>query len=286
MLSKVAALSVMASGALASASEANPIRRVVTLMQDMQKELESEGAKEDDLFKKFSCYCSGNTDNLSKAAEEAAAQIEELTAKVKAEKAEKKQTEEELKQHKKDRSTAKQDLEKATAIRKKEHETYLAAAGDTQSNIDATKGAVKALEAGMGATAFIQTPFASQLKALVASVETVDANDRETLMAFLQNQASGDYVPQAGQIVGILKNMLDEMDKSLGGIVGDEEAAVAAFKDLKGAKEKEIALLPAPSSPRRSAWANSPSPSFRTRTPPRTRPRTWRTARSSWPTWP
>jgi len=70
---------------------ANPIRRVVTLMQDMQKEIEAEGEKEEGLYKKFMCYCKGNTDNLSKAGEEAAAQIEELTAKVKAEKAEKQQ---------------------------------------------------------------------------------------------------------------------------------------------------------------------------------------------------
>jgi len=241
MISKVVAVSALAAaGVQAASTEANPIRRVVTLMQDMQKELEAEGAKEDDLFKKFSCYCSGNTENLTKAGEEAAAQIEELTAKVKAEKAEKKQVAEELKQHKKDRSTAKQDLEKATAIRKKEHETYLATAGDTQANIEATKGAVKALESGMGGAAFIQTPFASQLKALVSTVESVDANDRETLMAFLQ--ANGDYVPASGQIVGILKNMLDEMDKGLNGMVSDEDSAAAAFKDLKAAKQKEIAL--------------------------------------------
>merc|ERR1719421_675248 len=71
----------------------------------------------------------------------------------------------------------------------------------------------------------------------------MDASDRETLLNFLQNK--GDYQPSSNQIVGILKNMLDEMDKSLGGIVSDEEAAVASFKDLKAAKEKEIALATA-----------------------------------------
>jgi len=70
-------------------------------------------------------------------------------------------------------------------------------------------------------------------------MENIDASDRETLMNFLQ--ASGDYVPASGQIVGILKNMLDEMDKSLGGVVTDEEEAAASFKDLKAAKSKEIA---------------------------------------------
>jgi hypothetical protein len=161
MLSKI----VLASAAVASVFGAqegkNPIRRVVTLMQDMQKEIEVEGEKEDELYKKFECYCSGNTKNLSKAGEDASAQIAELSALVKEETAEKKQTEEELKQHKVDRSTATQDLSKATALRKKEHETYVAESGDTKANIDATKGAIATLEKGMGATAFIQTPVAS-----------------------------------------------------------------------------------------------------------------------------
>ena len=83
----LALASVSAEEASTSTSTgANPIRRVVTLMQDMQKEIEAEGKKEDDLYRKFKCYCSGNTENLSKAGEEAAAQIEELTAKVKEEK--------------------------------------------------------------------------------------------------------------------------------------------------------------------------------------------------------
>jgi len=217
---------------------ANPIRRVVTLMQDMQKEIEVEGDKEKVLYDKFMCYCKGNTDNLSKAGEEAAAQIEELTAKVKAEKAEKQQVTEELKQHKQDRADAKQDLQKATKIREKENAAYVEAAGDAKANIDAMNGAIKTLEQGMGAGAFIQTPVASQLKNLVASVSSVDANDREEVMAFLEQ--SGDYVPQSGQIVGILKNMKDDMDKSLGGIVGDEEAAAKGFAELKNSKKAEI----------------------------------------------
>jgi len=244
MLNKIAIAAAAVAGVSAAETGANPIRRVVTLMQDMQKEIEAEGKKEDDLYRKFKCYCSGNTENLSKAGEEAAAQIEELTAKVKEEKAEKKQLVEELKQHKSDRANAKQDLAKASKIREKEHEAYLAAAGDTKENIDATNQAIGALEKGMAGNSFIQSPVASKLKALIQRSESIqekmDQSDRETLMNFLQ--ASGDYAPASGQIVGILKNMKDEMDKSLGGIVADEESAAKSFVDLKGAKQKEIAL--------------------------------------------
>jgi len=239
-LTKAAVAAAVSAGAVQAITiQANPIRRVVTLMQDMQKEIEAEGKKEDDLYKKFECYCSGNNENLSKEGEDAATQIEELEAKIKEEKASKKQLVEELKQHKKDRYGATQDLEKATTIRKKENEAYIAAAGDTKQNIDATNSAITSLEKGMG-NAFLQTPTASKLKSLIADVPQMDSSDREVLSNFLQ--ANGDYAPASGQIVGILKNMKDEMDKSLGGIVGEEEQAVASFKDLKAAKDKEIAL--------------------------------------------
>ena len=35
----------------------NPIRRIVTLLQEMQKEIETEGEKEEEAFEKFMCYC-------------------------------------------------------------------------------------------------------------------------------------------------------------------------------------------------------------------------------------
>jgi len=35
----------------------NPIRRVVTMLQMMQKKITAEGEKEKELFDKFMCYC-------------------------------------------------------------------------------------------------------------------------------------------------------------------------------------------------------------------------------------
>jgi hypothetical protein len=55
--------------ALTLQAEANPIRKVVTLLQDMQKEIEKEGEVEKDMFEKFMCYCDGNTEGMSKAVE-------------------------------------------------------------------------------------------------------------------------------------------------------------------------------------------------------------------------
>merc|ERR1719155_375692 len=135
---------------------ANPIRKVVTLLQDMQKEIEAEGEKEEEAFDKFMCYCDGSTGDMQKGADEGAQKVEELASKLEALKAEKTQLEQELAQHKSDRAQAKQDQEKAASLREKENGEFTAAELDMQKNIGAMKNAIAALEKGMGA--FVQMP--------------------------------------------------------------------------------------------------------------------------------
>merc|ERR550537_1406173 len=68
--------------------------------------------------------------------------------------------------------------------------------------------------------------------------------DRQDLMAFLGEGApAAVYVPQSGEIVGILKQMLDEMDADLDGAISKEEAAKAAYEELMAAKTKEKEVL-------------------------------------------
>merc|ERR1719160_165000 len=118
MLAKVLIVGLFV-GAVEANSE-NPIRKVIRLMQDMQKEIETELAKEKELFEKFMCICNTYDDELAATAQKATAQIKELTSKIEEETAEKGQLEEELKSHNKDKAAAEGDLDKATTIRQKE----------------------------------------------------------------------------------------------------------------------------------------------------------------------
>merc|ERR1719248_36288 len=92
----------------------------------------------------------------------------------------------------------------------------------------------------MGGAALLQMPGMERLHKLVQSYPSMDASDRRDALAFLEQ--SGDYVPQSGQIVGILKAMKDDMEASLKEAIADEEKAVAGYADLKASKEKEIEM--------------------------------------------
>jgi len=105
-----ASIVAMSLFGLAAATESesemgvNPIRRVVTLMQEMQKEVEAEGETEKELFEKFMCYCKGNNGDLKKKITESASTEEAMKCKVESETGEKKQVDEELAAKKKERT--------------------------------------------------------------------------------------------------------------------------------------------------------------------------------------
>merc|ERR1712216_909613 len=60
---------------------------------------------------------------------------------------------------------------------------------------------------------------------------------REELTAFLSNGQT--YAPASGQIVGILKQMTDTMNKDLAEASAAEQSAIKSYNELMAAKEKE-----------------------------------------------
>jgi len=99
---------------------ANPIRRIVTMLQMMQKKIEAEAVTEKELFDKFMCYCKGGKEALEKSIEEMETKIPQLESEIKAASSEKAQLDEDLMTHKSDREEAKSAMAKATAMREKE----------------------------------------------------------------------------------------------------------------------------------------------------------------------
>merc|ERR1719327_1757946 len=65
--------------------------------------------------------------------------------------------------------------------------------------------------------------------------------DRDVLSAFLTSGSSHRYAPASGEILGILKQMGDTMEKDLAELIAQEDAAKQNFEGLVAAKEKEIA---------------------------------------------
>jgi len=225
-----------------SQSNANPIRKVVTLLQDMQKQITDEGKKEAELFEKFQCYCKTGNGDLDASIEAADAKIESLTASLKGSGEKKEQTQADLKEHTASRDDAKDALATATALRKKEAGIFAKFKADSETNLAALASATTAIEKGMSG-AFLQTEGAKRVRQF--AMESADLPDatRDELLSFLSGGSSQGYVPQSGEITGILKTIHDEMAKALSDATDTENDAIKNYAELSAAKKKEISTL-------------------------------------------
>jgi len=241
-VSAVGAVSVT-SGTAAGAG-LNPIRKVVNLLQAMQKKVAEEGEKAEALYQKYMCYCQSSSGDLASSVAAAEAKVPQLGSSIEAAASRKAQLESDLKSHQGDREAAKRAIAEATAIRTKEKAVFDKTLADNKANLAALAKAIAAVEKGM-AGSFLQTAAAHVLQALVKGMPDVSNSDRQEVLAFLSGQQGNEYAPSSGEILGILKQMSDEMTKDQEELIATETAGVAGFKGLVAAKTKEIGVLQA-----------------------------------------
>jgi len=209
------------------------------MLQMMGKQIAEEGEKEEAQFDKFMCYCSTGGKTLEKAIADAETKIPQLEAAIKESGSKVLQYKADVKQGIVDRDAAKAAMAEATALREKEAAEFADYSADASANIKAMKGAIAALEKGMGG-AFLQTPAATLLQKVVADAD-IDESDRDMVTAFLST--SQGYAPQSGQITGILKQMEDTWTADLAKATEVEEKSKADYAGLMAAKTKEVEAL-------------------------------------------
>jgi len=226
---------VLLTAAAGESSQANPIRKVVSMLQDMQNTVEAEGEKEKALFDTFMCYCNNGAASLEAAISTATANSESLTGKVGTESAQKSQFQQDVVQHKADTVAARSTITQAIAMRDQEANEFHASSGDMKANIAAMGGALDALKKGLSAS-LLQTTVGRTLRGILEHSPAVSDAERSTLLSFLETGEGG-----SDQITGVIEQMKETMEADLKESAGSEDEAVATFNTLKASKEKELA---------------------------------------------
>jgi len=218
---------------------ANPIRKVVTLLQNMSEKVEAEGKREEDLYEKYKCYCKTTEAEVSKSIEETNDRIPQLEATIKEASSSKAQLQQELKDHKADRAEGQASLAKATTLREKEQAIFEKGSSDARTNIKALGKAVKAIEANLAGSAFLQSTEGAVLKNLLETSTAISDEDRTSIVSFFTTGSA--TAGSSEEIVGILKTIQEETQKDLDEMVAEEEARIKGHAELTVGKEKEIA---------------------------------------------
>merc|ERR1719343_925077 len=225
-------------------ASANPIRKVVNMLEAIQKKVAAEGEQEEEMHKKYLCYCKTSGADLETSIASASAKAPEVSSAITEGEAKKAQLDQDLTSHKADREAAKTSMAEATALREKEASAYAAKKAEYGSNIAAIEKAVAALEKGMSG-AFLQTAIAKTLRSIAQSSDALMDADRQELMAFLAAGQGSQYAPASGEITGILKQIGDTMAKGLADETAAEEAAITSYEEMMSAKKEEVGALTA-----------------------------------------
>jgi len=226
----------------------NPMRRIITMLQDMQKELERQGEMDKEIFEKAMCVCETGDKDLQVAIDESAAAIEEYTSKIEADTAEQAQLEQEIVEHNENRDSAERDLAEATAIRTKEHKSFVAQEKDMKLNINGLSKAIPAIEKGMGGSALMQViPHSRRFRRMFEVTKYLSPDARSGVLAFLNEGSDdesndSDQASNSGEILGIMKNMKEEMEKDLAEMQATEKSTHETFNELKTSKTEEISI--------------------------------------------
>eukprot|EP00931_Biecheleriopsis_adriatica_P021603 TRINITY_DN14086_c0_g1_i1.p1 TRINITY_DN14086_c0_g1~~TRINITY_DN14086_c0_g1_i1.p1 ORF type:complete len:663 (-),score=212.62 TRINITY_DN14086_c0_g1_i1:22-2010(-) len=218
-----------------------PTTKVVYLLKDIQKDLESEAAADLETFEKFKCWCTENAEGKAKAielAQRGTKENEELVSQLisKAERlqAEIESTEDELQ---KNRAA----LDTATALRKQQNAEFLSDEERLSADITAVEDAITVMVGSGNQVAFLQANKFNAVKPMLAAIldkhsDRISSNDHELVLDFLQSER-GNGVET---VLGVLNGLKDDFDADLNRVVDTEKKAVKEYKYLSEAKQEEI----------------------------------------------
>lgn len=220
---------------------ANPIRKVVTMMQKMSEKIEEEGEAEKDLYEKFLCHCKSELADFNKGKASFEAAVPKLESDISSTEAQISQLQQEIEVKKADEVATKDSMQRATVEREKEHEAYVDDVSELKADIGVISEAIPALEQ---AGAFVQTGSQSglglsqkqveRLQQVMSKSKSATESQRQSMASFLAGKSEG-----IGEVKGMLEVQKDDLQKEV--VVDDQEEKkeLNIFEELMNAKTEE-----------------------------------------------
>jgi len=255
-------------------SEGDNLKKVVTLLTDLQAKIESDGEAEQKSYDKFACWCEETLAEKAEAISTAKEDIDKMQTEIISLKGDLAAHAVNIKQLEKDIAANIESQREATEIREKEALEYREEKNEAEQCIGALEAAITVLTgAGTGSKkGFLETLQEAQLLSVVAGVRgilrrpeaknLVDEQDLQVVRHFVDrpedfvggrtgvisaaqiaNNPFGDYAPQSTQIQGILKGMYDAFTADLEKENVEEANKQKGFEELMKTKKAELATL-------------------------------------------
>lgn len=236
-------------------SKQYPVTKVVTLLKDMQSQLEKEAEEDEEVYDKMACWCKTNDRDKTMSIKEAEARIADLTTTIESSAAASGRLKTEIANEESDLAKAEKALSQLTAMREKQAKEFNGEEKDMLQSIKALDSAIVVLSKhhpGAGddsALATISQVLRTQMHQHQALLQgTISPHQRRVVLGSLLQEGQPatkfrSYQPQSSEIFGILRQMKETFSGNLADSQKEELANAKAYEEQKAAKEDEIAAI-------------------------------------------
>jgi len=239
---------------LVGAVAVSPVQKVIQLLDELKGKVESDLANEEKLMEEYTTWCDEEANTKEDAITSSKRTIGDLEATIEDAKAGIVTLTSSIDELTTSISTSEAELDKATKLRNKENDDFMASEKELVDTVDSLERAITVLKKNLG---FLQNGRVSEalgasLSGLRKVVEAswVNAHQKSVLTSLLQaHESDEDEQPQgttvayesaSGGILDTIADMQSKAEESLSSTRKDEMEAAHAFALLKQGLEDEI----------------------------------------------
>jgi len=215
----------------------NPVEKVTSLLEKIQKEIEEEGKTEAAAYDKYACFCKEQADNKQYAIEKFTEQIEVLSAKIEAKTATKSQLDADIGELTTEIKEVNDDQEAAQGIRDSENEEYVEREGKLSTAVQRMKDAIEALKAASPAL------ISKYTTVLHDSIVMADVLGVKHQAASLLQQTPAAYSSHSNEVISTLESLLKNFKQKKIECDNDEMKTRQEFEMASGARANQIKAL-------------------------------------------
>merc|ERR1719181_2103446 len=226
--------------------DVTPVEKVVTLLEDLQKQVQDEGAAEAETYDKFACFCKDKTNAKVDSINEKETSIETLTADLKALNAEVAELKSDIATLTDEIAKNEAELKEMTEIREKEHAIYEVEYADASAAVDALSSAIAHISGSKDAKLLEVKAAITKSLALADALNLKPKNSQKLAALLQQPEGMGGEVPEkdysfhSDGIISTLEDLLKEFKERKDDIQAEEDKAQAAVDEASKAKQEEI----------------------------------------------
>jgi len=198
----------------AAAAEVTPIEKVISLIEGMATEVDTEGRKEAAAYDTFACFCKDTTGNKVKSVNKGAEKIGLLSADIADKTQERKDNNAELAKRKGDQEQFNKELDETNARCAKQKAEYQAEAADLEKAIQGLKDAIKAMSGSKPSFLAIKQTLGKTF-AMAEAMNMLKAPKHRAVASFIQSSNSVDpndpeYNFHSDDIISVCNELLVE----------------------------------------------------------------------------